>query len=117
MNDPITPRKYGTNPLIETKLEAEKKVCKKNNYIRILEILNDFDKPMTAKEIAVEMKKRNYSKTDERNLSAPRITEMLKIGWVNCVGTKKCQYTNNEVGVFVALKKVEEVFEGGKNDY
>ena len=56
---------------------------------------------MTAKEIAVEMKSRGYSYTDERNVSAPRITEMLQKGLLDCVGKKKCQYTNTEVGVFV----------------
>ena len=50
----------------ETKAEAESKVNKKNHYFQIIEILNDFDKPMTAKEIAIEMKNRGYSKTDEK---------------------------------------------------
>ena len=62
--DEIIPRRYGQNPLAETKTEAELKVNKKNHYFQIIEILNDFDKPMTAKEIAIEMKKRGYSKTD-----------------------------------------------------
>lgn len=99
--DEIIPRRYGQNPLAETKAEAESKVNKKNHYFQIIEILNDFNKPMTAKEIAIEMKKRGYSKTDERNVSAPRITEMMQKGWLECVGKKKCQYTNNFVGVFI----------------
>lgn len=99
--DEIIPRRYGQNPLAETKSEAELKVNKKNHYFQIIEILNDFDKPMTAKEIAIEMKNRGYSKTDERNVSAPRITEMMQNGWLECVGKKKCQYTNNLVGVFI----------------
>ena len=97
----INPRRPGTNPLIETKKEAELKINKKNQKCRIIEILNDFNIPMTAKEISVELKKRGYSKTDERNAAAPRITEMLDEGLLDCVGTKKCSYTGNEVGVFV----------------
>lgn len=99
--DEINPRRLGTNPLLETRAEAHCKVKKKNHYIEIIEILNDFNIPMTAKEIAVEMKNRGYSKTDERNASAPRITEMLQDGLLECVGDKVCQYTNNSVGVFV----------------
>ena len=97
----IIARRLGQNPLLETRTEAELKVNKKNHYFQIIEILNDFNVPMTAKEIAVEMKNRGYSKTDERNVSAPRITEMLQKGWLDCVGKKKCQYTNTEVGVFI----------------
>ena len=91
----------GQNPLLETRGEAEQKVNKKNHYFHIIEILNDTGVPMTAKEIAVEMKNRGYSNTDERNVSAPRITEMLQNGLLDCVGKKKCKYTNTEVGVFV----------------
>ena len=97
----IIARRPGQNPLQETRAEAELKVNKKNHYFQIIEILNDFNRPMTAKEIAVEMKSRGYSYTDERNVSAPRITEMLQKGLLDCVGKKKCQYTNTEVGVFV----------------
>lgn len=97
----IVPRRPGQNPLLETRAEAELKVNKKNHYFQIIEILNDFNRPMTAKEIAVEMKSRGYSYTDERNVSAPRITEMLQNGLLDCVGKKKCQYTNTMVGVFV----------------
>lgn len=97
----ITPRRLGQNPLKETRAEAELKVNKKNHYFRIIEILNDMNKPMTAKEIAIEMKNRGYSRSDERNVAAPRITEMLQDGLLDCVGTKKCQYTNTNVGVFV----------------
>lgn len=101
----ITPRRLGTNPLIETKAESELKVNKKNYYNYIIEILNDVNKPLSAKEIAVEMKRRGFTKTDERNAAAPRITEMMQKGWIECVGTKKCQYTNTQVGVFMIRQK------------
>ena len=105
--DEIIPRLPGQNLLLETKVEAEKKVNKKIRYLQIIEILNDSSKPLSAKEIAVEMKKRGYSQTDERNLSAPRITELLQNGWLDCVGSKKCQYTNTMVGVF-AVRNIKE---------
>lgn len=101
----ISSRRLGTNPLKETRAEAEAKVNKKNHYLYIIDILNDFNKPMTAKELSVEMFIRGYSKSDERNVAAPRITEMLKMGLLDCVGTKKCKYTGNNVGAFVVRNK------------
>lgn len=103
----INPRRKGTNPLKETRRESNEKVKKNNHYFHIIEILNDFNIPLSAKEIAIEMKKRGYSKSDERNVASPRITEMLQDGFLEIVGTKKCQYTNVEVGVFI-VRNIKE---------
>lgn len=97
----IEERLVGTNPLIETRRESHESVNKQKRYMQIQNILSDYPDGLTAKEISVEMKKRGYATTDERNLSAPRINEMLKNGIVDCIGKKKCQYTNKSVGVFV----------------
>lgn len=99
-------RMPGTNLLYETKKEAEESVDKKKRYQEILEILTDFNKPMTAKEIAVEMYRRGYVPTTERNFSSPRITELLKMGSVDCIGKKKCEYTGKTVGVFVIRREL-----------
>ena len=96
----IIPRRIGTNPLLETRAEAELKVNKKIRYQQIIEILSESPEPMTAKELSVEMKNRGYSKTDERNVAAPRITELLKKGILENVGTKVCEYSGTTVGVF-----------------
>lgn len=100
-------RIVGTNPLIETRREAHEKVNKQKRYIQIQNILSDFKEGLTAKEISVEMQKRGYANTSERNLSAPRLNELLKTGIVECIGKKKCSYTNKSVGVFVLTKKCE----------
>lgn len=94
----------GTNPLSETRRDSEETVDKKKRYQEILEILNDSSEPMTAKEIAVEMFNRGYVPTSERNFSSPRITELLKMGNLDCIGKKKCEYTGKTVGVFVIRK-------------
>ena len=96
----IEERVPGTNPLFETKKEAELRVDKQKRYGQITAILEDNPGGLTAKEISVEMKKRGYTPTDERNFSSPRITEMLLSGAVECIGKKKCIYTNRNVGVF-----------------
>ncbi len=99
-------RLVGTNPLMETRRESHESINKQRRYLQIQEILSDYPNGLTAKEISVEMKKRGYATTDERNLSAPRINELLKIGIVDCIGKKKCEYTNKLVGVFVLRKKL-----------
>ena len=104
----IEERLVGTNPLIETRREAHEKVNKQKRYMQIQNILSDFKEGLTAKEISVEMQKRGYANTNERNLSAPRLNKMLKTGIVECIGKKKCSYTNKSVGVFV-LRKVCEL--------
>lgn len=96
----IIPRRIGTNPLLETKAEAEQKVNKKIRYQQIIEILSESNEPMSAKDLSVEMKNRGYSKTDERNVAAPRITELLQKGILENVGTKVCEYSGSTVGVF-----------------
>lgn len=54
----------------------------------------------TAKEIAVEMKKRGDIPTDERNFTAPRLTELSIKGIVEPIGKKKCSYTGKTVSVY-----------------
>lgn len=93
-------RRYGTNPLAETKAEAEEKVDKKKRYHQIITILSNSKDGMTAKEIACEMNRLHYTPTSERNFASPRLTEMLKFGLVDCVGKKKCDFTGVKVGVF-----------------
>lgn len=93
-------RRPGTNPLNETRSEAEKQVNKQKRYVEIINILESHKEGLTAKEIAVEMYKRGYTPTDERNFSSPRLTEMLKNGKVDVIGKKKCEYSKKSVAVF-----------------
>ena len=55
---------------------------------------------MTAKEIAVEMYKKGYIPSDERNFTAPRLTELSIKGIVEPVEKKKCEYTGKTVSVY-----------------
>lgn len=100
-------RMPGENPLLETKSESEAKVPKQKRYAQILEILSSNTEPMSAKEIAVEMYKKGYIPIAERNYSAPRITELLDMGKVDCVGKKICKYTGHSVGVFIERENKE----------
>ena len=84
--------------LKENRNFAELEVNKQRRYSQILEILDDNE--MTAKEISVEMYKRGYTNTDERNTSAPRLTELLRTGFVEVIGKKKCEYSGKSVAIF-----------------
>jgi len=105
----VEQRKYGINPLVETRAEAEEKVDKKKRYHQIMQILSNSKDGMTAKEIACEMCRLHYTPTNERNFASPRLTEMLKLGLVDCVGKKKCNFTKVKVGVFKLREGVKQV--------
>lgn len=78
---------------------SNESVDKQLRYMQILGILDE-GAEMTAKEIAVEMKKRGYIPTDERNFTAPRLTELCIRGIVEPVGKKRCTYTGKTVSVY-----------------
>jgi hypothetical protein len=48
--------------------------------IRYIQILNRLEKPKTAKELAVELFDLGFTNTTERNYTAPRLTELEKMG-------------------------------------
>lgn len=78
--------------------EAYASIDKELRYRQILDILSYGD--MSAKEIAVEMFKRKYTPTAERNFAAPRLTELVKKGKVAAIRKKKCSYTGKNVTVY-----------------
>ena len=94
-------------PLLETRHDSYEEVNVRKRYRQILNILSDHS--MTAKEIAVEMKKRGYANTDERNLTAPRLNELMNGGIVDCIGKVKCDYSGKKVGVYKIIIPFEEV--------
>ena len=92
-------RLAGQMPTHDNRAIAHESIDKNQRYRQIKEILADYGQ-LTAKEIAVEMQRRGYAPTSERNLSAPRLTELSIKGVVEPVGTKKCRYTGRNVSVF-----------------
>lgn len=93
----------GSNPMLECKIESNESVDKETRYKQIKEILCG-GKEMTAKEIAVEMCNRGYIPTSERNFTAPRLTELTRIGIVEPIGKQKCEYTGKSVTVFKLIE-------------
>ena len=73
---------------------------KKIRYEQILDRLKN--REMTAKEIAVELFDLGLIPSTERNYTAPRLTELTKLGFVKVVGKKKCKWTGKQVAVYKA---------------
>jgi len=99
----IEPRRAGEITTFETRAEANEKVDRQLRYSQIREILKDNE--LTAKEIAVEMYKRGFTPTSERNFASPRLTELLQKGQVEVIGKRVCEYTGATVSVFKLRKE------------
>lgn len=92
-------RRPGTNPMTETRAEAEASVDKETYYSWIMDTLGDGQ--MTAHEIAREMHKKGLITTSARQEVAPRITELhSKLGLIDPVGKKPDFETGRNVAVF-----------------
>lgn len=91
-------RKPGEITSFDTRKESYDAVDKNKRYMQIREILHRNE--LTAKEVAVEMYKKGYVPTPERNYSAPRLTEMCINGEVEIIGKKKCNYSGKKVSVY-----------------
>ena len=87
----------GEIPQYETRAEAEATVDKRKRYEQILEVMDDYPKGITAKEIAVRMFIRKYIPDKDRNHVSPRLTELMDKGIVEPVGKKICEYTGKKV--------------------
>lgn len=75
---------------------------------RYEQILDRLDKPKTAKEIAVELFEIGVIPSTERNYTAPRLTELEKMGYVKAVDKKKCEYTGKTVAVYEKVGGIKD---------
>ena len=75
---------------------------------RYEQILDRLDKPKTAKEIAVEMFELGLIPSTERNYTAPRLTELEKMGYVRAIDKKKCEYTGKTVAVYEKVGGIKD---------
>ena len=94
-------RMLGTNPTLETRHDSYIEILPDRNrrYGQIVELFRE-NPEMTAKECAFAMYSKGYSGTNDRNVAAPRINELCKIGILEPVGKKKCAWTGKSVTVF-----------------
>jgi predicted ArsR family transcriptional regulator len=71
----------------------------------VLNILTDYG-DLTAQEVANVLCFLHITPTNERNFSAPRLTELCDKGLVRVVGKKVCGKTGRTVSVWSAVKKI-----------
>lgn len=65
--------------------------------------------PKTAKEVAIELFDLGLIPSTERNYTAPRLTELEKMGLVKVIDKKKCQYSGKTVAVYeITTKGIEQ---------
>ena len=85
---------------LDTRHDSNETVDKEKRYQQIIEIMKEYARPLTAKEVAVAMHTRGYTPTSERNFAAPRLTELSKKGVVEPCCKTKCFYTGKTVAVY-----------------
>ena len=82
---------------------------RKIRYVQILERLTTGRK--TAKQIAVELFDLGLTITKDRNNSAPRLTELEKMGLVKVVDKIKCEYTGKTVALYeITLEGLNKIY-------
>lgn len=92
-------RRYGEDPRLEARDEANKSVDRQKRYRQIMECLEERG-PSTAKQIAVWLCMTGQIPTSERNYTSPRLTEMCRKGMVEPIGKTVCTYTGKTVTVY-----------------
>lgn len=95
----ITLRRPGEDPRLETRAEANETVDRQIRYRQIMDCLEERG-PSTAKQAAVWLCLTGQATTSERNLTAPRLTEMCRKGMVEPIGKTVCAYTGKTVTVY-----------------
>ena len=95
----MKPRMAGTFTTLETMHDSHETVDKQKRYAQIFECFSEHPE-MTAKECAVEMQRKGYIPTSERNFVSPRLTELGRKGIVEPIGKKRCEYTGKTVSVW-----------------
>ena len=92
----------------ETRHDSHEKVNKEKRYMQIKEILGS--KEMTAREVAIELFKRGYTTTTDRNSAAPRLTELVDKCEVEIAGKKFDEQTGRNVATYKIIAKQLSMF-------
>lgn len=73
---------------------------RKSRYNLILSFLAEYGKPISARQLALEMYQKGLIKTPERNQVHPRLNELIKMKKVEEAGTIKDEITNRSVTAY-----------------
>jgi hypothetical protein len=97
------PRRFGTNPMSESRRDSKGRVNVKLRRAQVIKILKIL-KQATAREVADAMFVSGYTANADRNNAAPRLNELVKTGEVEPVGKKYDVLTRRNVTVFKIRK-------------
>lgn len=99
-------RRYGQDVTVETRHDSNETVNREKRYAQIIQVLKETElEGLSAKQIANIMMQKGYIPTDERNYTAPRLTELCKKGIVEPIGKEVCGFTGKKVTLY-ALREV-----------
>ncbi len=101
----IQERLPGERITFTTRAIADSVVDRKGLYQKIIEVFENNDKYLSAKDIAVELFKKKLLPSDSRQEVAPRLTEMSQKGWIEPYGSKQ---RDNYSGVLVTVYKLRK---------
>lgn len=87
----------------QTRRESNQEVCRDKKNRMILDQLAYG--PATAREVAIALYAQGLTLTEERNETAPRLTEMMQKGIVEVCGKRK----DSKTGRKAAIYKIVEV--------
>lgn len=93
-------RRSGEMTTIECRHDANEAVDRRQRCAQVLTCLREHGGRATAKQIAVMMRQKGYTGSDDRNVAAPRLTELGRSGDVEPVGKQVCEYTGRTVTVW-----------------
>jgi len=72
-----------------------------NKYTMILDNLTE---PMTARELAHKLYRLKLIQECSRQETAPRLTELERLGKVKAIEKKKCEYTGKKVSIYTKIE-------------
>lgn len=104
-------RKVGEITTYDTRSESHETVDKKKRYKQIINVLKENPNGLTAKEIACVMYSNKEIPSNERNYTAPRLTELSYKGVVEPIGKKKCTYTGKTVAVYKLIERQTSIYD------
>lgn len=84
---------------------AEVKPKRGARHIAILELLIRYRQGLTAHELSAILHEEGVTATDERNTTAPRLTELTAYGWVEADGRRLNKSTNRRCTVYAITKQ------------
>lgn len=85
----------------DTRWESYEKIDKKKLYDLIISVLMDnAENGLTARETAVILYNKGFLKSNERQATAPRLTELVDAGRVIVIGKRQDAVTLKNVAVY-----------------